>query len=438
MHGAGAEALSVSLWIAIAIIILCVALSAFFSGSETALTAASRARMHALEKAGDRRAALVNRLLVRRNRLIGACLLGNTLVNIGSSAFTTSILVSFFGDSGAFYATALMTVLLLVFAEVMPKTVAINYPDRASLLVAPVLSVFVAAFGPLLVGVEIFVRAALRLAGLGAGHQRSILSGHEELKSAVDLLHKEGGVARADRDMFGGLLDLNDLEVSDVMAHRTDMLTLNADLPPHELIAAIVAAPYSRLPIWRDDPENIIGVLHAKDLLPALDASGGKLDALDVESIAVKPWFVPMTTPAQDQLQAFLKRKTHFAIVVDEYGVVMGLVTLEDILEEIVGAISDEHDLVAEGVRPQADGSITVEGSAPIRDLNRIMGWSLPDEEATTIAGLVIHEARAIPDAGQTFTFHNFRFEVLRKSRNRITLLKIAPAAAEKGPPATP
>ncbi len=432
MHGPGADVLSVSLWIAIAIIIVCLALSAFFAASETALTAASRARMHALEKSGDRRAALVNRLLSRRNRMIGACLLGNTFVNIGSSAFTTSILVAIVGDKGALYATVLITLLVLVFAEVMPKTVAINYPDRMSLMVARTLSFFVALFGPALVAVDGFVRGFLKLFGVDASQQRSILSGHEELKSTVDLLHEEGGVARSDRDMFGGLLDLRELEVSDVMVHRTKMLTLNADLPPEELIREVVGAPYSRLPIWRDDPENIIGVLHAKDLLRALDAAGGKLEHLDVESIALKPWFVPDTTPVRDQLQAFLKRKTHVAIVVDEYGVVMGLVTLEDILEEIVGDISDEHDLVAQGVRPQSDGSVTVEGSVPIRDLNRVMNWNLPDEEATTIAGLVIHEARAIPESGQVFTFHGFRFDVLRKTKNRITLLRVSPAGAEK------
>ncbi len=432
MHGVGAGVMPVSLWVAIAIILFCVLLSAFFSGSETALTAASRARMHALEKNGDLRAALVNKLLARRNRLIGACLLANTLVNIGSSAFATSVLVSLAGDRGALYATILMTVLLLVFAEILPKTVAINYPDRMSLIAARALSVAVAILGPLLVAVEAFARGILKIIGLSTSMQRSILSGHEELKSAVDLLHEEGGVERSDRDMFGGLLDLRELEVSDVMVHRTKMLTLNADLPTDELISEIVAAPYSRLPIWREDPENIIGVLHAKDLLRALKATDGAVDHLDVESIALKPWFVPNTTPVRDQLQAFLKRKMHFAIVVDEYGVVMGLVTLEDILEEIVGEISDEHDLVAQGVRPQADGSVTVEGSVPIRDLNRVMGWQLPDEEATTIAGLVIHEARAIPESGQVFTFHGFRFEVLRKTKNRITLLRILPSAAER------
>ena len=428
MNGAGAGVLPVDVWLAIATVLLCVAVSAFFSASETALTTASRARMHALEKNGNRRAALVNRLLASRARLIGTTLLGNTLVNIGASAVTTSILVALAGERGALYATGLMTVLLLVFAEVMPKTVAINYPDRTSLLVARAISFFVAIFGPVLIGVEVLVRGFLKVVGIDTSRRQSILSGHEELKSAVDLLHREGGVGRSDRDMFGGLLDLRDLEVSDVMVHRTKMLALNADLPSQDLIGEVVAAPYSRLPLWRGQPENIVGVLHAKDLLRALDAAGGEVKDFKVERIALQPWFVPETTPVQDQLQAFLKRKTHFALVVDEYGVVMGLVTLEDILEEIVGDIADEHDVIVQGVRLLSDGSVIVEGSVPIRDLNRAMAWDLPDEEATTIAGLVINEARAIPESGQVFSFHNFRFEVLRKTRNRITSLKIMPA----------
>ncbi|HEX3493854.1 MAG TPA: CNNM domain-containing protein, partial [Methylocella sp.] len=322
MNGASADVLPVDVWLAIATIFLCVALSAFFSASETALTAASRARMHALEKNGDRRAALVNRLLASRERLIGATLLGNTLVSVASSAFLTSVLVALAGARGALYATGLMTVLLLVFAEVMPKTVAINYPDRTSLLVARVISFFVAIFGPVLIGVEVLVRGFLKVVGIDTSRRQSILSGHEELKGAVDLLHREGGVGRSDRDMFGGLLDLRDLEVSDVMVHRTKMLALNADLPSRDLIGEVVAAPYSRLPLWRGQPENIVGVLHAKDLLRALDAASGGVKDFKVEKIALEPWFVPESTPVRDQLQAFLKRKTHFALVVDEYGVV--------------------------------------------------------------------------------------------------------------------
>lgn len=429
MHGVKPAALPVDIWVAVAIIIFCVAMSAFFAASETALTGASRARMHALERNGDKRAALVNRLLRRRERLIGTTLLGNTLVNIGSSAFMTSVLVVLIGDKGVVWATAIMTVLLLVFAEVLPKTVAINNADRVSLLFARGLAPFVAIFGPVLMAVEVLVRGVLKIFGSPMDNRRSILSGNEELKSAVDLLHKEGNVERADRDMFGGLLDLGDLTVVDIMVHRTSMTAISADLPPDELVREVVASPYSRLPLWRGEPDNIVAVLHAKDLVRALTASGGDVAGLDIDKVAVEPWFIPATTTLKGQLQAFRRRKTHFALVVDEYGVVMGLVTLEDIIEEIVGDIKDEHDLAVQGVRPQADGSVIVEGSVPIRDLNRVMAWDLPDEEATTIAGLVIHEARAIPESGQVFTFHRFRFEVLRKVRNRIVSLRIVPSS---------
>ena len=432
MHEAKAV-LPVDLWVAILIIVLCVAMSAFFAASETALTGASRARMHALERNGDKRAALVNRLLRKRERLIGTTLLGNTLVNIGSSAFMTSVLVVVIGDKGAVWATVIMTVLLLVFAEVLPKTVAVNNADRTALLLSRALTPFVAIFGPALLAVEILVRGVLKVFGGRVHAHKSMLTGAEELRSAVDLLHKEGNVERSDRDMFGGLLELGDLTVLDIMVHRTSMTALDADLPPDELVREVVVSPYSRLPLWRGDPDNIVAVLHTKDLVRALTASNGAVATLDIDRVAVEPWFIPATTSLKDQLQAFRRRKTHFALVVDEYGVVLGLVTLEDIIEEIVGDIKDEHDLVVQGVRPQADGSVLVEGLVPIRDLNRVMAWDLPDEEATTIAGLVIHEARAIPESGQVFTFHRFRFEVLRKVRNRIASLRIVPDASRDG-----
>jgi len=418
------------LWVDLAIVLGSLALSAFFAGAETAITASSRARMHALEMSGDKNATIVNRLMMTRDRFIGAMLLGNQLVNIAAASFTTSVLVGLFGDRGVVYATAIMTVLVVVFAEVLPKTLAINAPDQVSLVLARAVAFFVALFGPVLVGVEALVKGCLRLFGL-AGSEESMMSGHEELKGAVDLLHREGGVERSDRDMVGGLLDLKELQVSDVMIHRTKMRTISASLPAEELVREVLASPYTRLPLWRDNPDNIVGVIHAKDLLRAFDAAKGDTKKLNLSEIALDPWFVPDTTSLQDQLQAFLKRKTHFALVVDEYGEVMGLVTLEDILEEIVGDIKDEHDLAVQGVRVQADSSVNVDGSVPIRDLNRVMDWELPDEEATTIAGLVIHAARAIPETGQVFTFYGFRFHVLRKNRNKITLLRIAKVGAE-------
>jgi Mg2+/Co2+ transporter CorB len=412
-------------FLALGIVILCLALSAFFSGSETALTAASRARMHALESAGDERAGIINRLLLAKERLIGAMLIGNSIVNIGASAFTTTVLVQFFGAEGAIYATIVMSVLIIIFAEVMPKTMAISTPDRSALLLARPVALAVALFGPLTLAIEAVVRGILRPFGFKIGENVAVLSATEELRGAVDLLHSEGSVETEARKMFGGLLDLAELEVSDIMVHRTKMRTISADLPPEEIVREVLSSPHTRLPLWSGSSDNIIGVLHAKDLLRAYDAAGGKAADLDVREIALAPWFVPDTNSLQEQLKAFLAKKMHFALVVDEYGEVMGLVTLEDILEEIVGDIRDEHDVRVQGLRALPDGSVRVDGSVPIRDLNRAMDWDLPDEEATTIAGLVIHEAQTIPDVGQIFTFYTYRFEVLRKARNRITLLKI-------------
>jgi Mg2+/Co2+ transporter CorB len=283
--------------------------------------------------------------------------------------------------------------------------------------------------------IESAVRRMLGIVGIAPNGRSAQANGHEELRGAVDLLHREGSVVKSDRDMLGGLLDLHELEVSDVMIHRTGMVAINADDPPEKIVSDVLAAPFTRLPLWRGTPENIVGVLHAKNLLRALAAVEGDVTKIDIGELALKPWFVPDSRPLPDQLRAFLRRKTHFALVVDEYGEVMGLVTLEDILEEIVGDIADEHDVIVSGVRPNADGSVSVDGSVPIRDLNRAMDWTLPDDEATTVAGLVIHEARAIPEVGQTFTFHGYRFQVLRKSRNRITALRVIPLVRREQAP---
>jgi Mg2+/Co2+ transporter CorB len=414
-------------WISLGLIVISILLSAFFAGSETALTTSSRAAMLRLAQEGNHQAGLVNRLLAARERLIGALLLGNNAVNILASSLATSVFLLWFGDVGVLYATAAMTVLVVVFAEVLPKTVAFAAPDHLALAVARPMSVVVWLLGPVLVAIEWFVCRFLRLFGIDVSEDQSILSAHEELRGTVDLMHREGSVEKLDRDMMGGLLDLRDLTVSNVMVHRTEMTTVNADDPPGEIVAAVQKAGFTRIPLWRGTPENIIGVLHAKDLLRALAESDGDMSRIDTAAIALPPWFVPDIRPLSEQLKAFRRRKTHFALVVDEYGEVEGLVTLEDILEEIVGDISDEHDVPVPGVRPQPDGAVNVDGSVPIRDLNRAMDWDLPEGEATTIAGLVIHEARSIPDVGQSFTFHGFRFNVLRKERNRITALRITP-----------
>jgi Mg2+/Co2+ transporter CorB len=414
-------------WLSLVIVFVCLLLSAFFAGSETALTASSRASMTRLEKHGNRRAAIVNLLLLQRERLLGALLFGNNAVNIAASALATGVLLTWFGSAGVVYATVVMTIIVVVFSEILPKTAAFNAPDRIALAVARPIYWFVKLFGPVLMSVETLVRWLLKHVGMTVGEDQQVLSAREELRGAVDLLHREGDVEKVDRDMFGGVLDLRELAVSDVMIHRTSMITLNADDPAEDVVNAVIASPVTRLPLWRGNPENIVGILHVKDLLRALHALDGDSAKVDIASLLTPPWFVPDTRPVSEQLKAFRRRKTPFALVVDEYGEVQGLVTLEDILEEIVGDITDEHDVAVPGVRRQPDGSVNVDGAVPIRDLNRVMDWNLPDAEATTIAGLVIHEARSIPEVGQSFTFHGFRFRVLRRSRNRITALRIQP-----------
>ncbi|MEW6766487.1 MAG: HlyC/CorC family transporter [Pseudomonadota bacterium] len=422
-------------WFDLSIVLFCLLVSAFFSASETALTASSRASMLRLEKQGSRQAGVVAYLLNARERMIGALLLGNNVANIGASALATGLFTAWFGEVGVLYATAVMTVLVVIFAEVLPKTVAINAPDRISLLVARPMKFLVLLLSPVLNLIEGIIRALLALLRIPVGANQPILSPTERLRGAVDLIHHEGGVEKSDRDMLGGLLDLKDLQVSDVMVHRTEMVMINADLPAEELVREMLATEYTRIPLWRDKPENIVGVLHAKDALRAIRLNDGDISKIDVNSIMLPPWFVPDLRPLSEQLKAFRRRKTHFALVVDEYGEVEGMVTLEDILEEIVGDISDEHDVEMAGVRAQPDGSVVVDGSVPIRDLNRAMDWNLPVEEATTIAGLVIHEARSIPERGQNFTFHGFRFRVLRRERNRITALRIVPLPREAEAP---
>jgi Mg2+/Co2+ transporter CorB len=405
--------------------------SAFFSGSETGLTTASRARLHELERRGNKRAATVLKLVSMPERLIGALLLGNSLANITASAVATAALVKVFNDTGAVIASVVMTVLILIFAEVMPKTYAIAYPDRFALAVAPIMRLIVAVLGPIVMTVEYIVKQTLRLFGVDTRNVDNILSAHDELRGAIDLHHKEGTFIKKDRDMLGGILDLKDLEVADIMVHRTKMIMIDATDSMPEIIKQVLKSGNTRLPVWKENPDNIIGILHAKNLFAAVQENDGDSSKLKLDDILSPAWFVPDTRPLTDQLNAFLRRKTHFAIVVDEYGEVQGLITLEDIIEEIVGDIKDEFDAVTTGVRKQPDGSFNIEGTVPLRDLNRSFDWNLPDAEATTVAGLVIHEARMIPEAGQVFTFHGFRFEVLKKRRQQLSLLKVSKIVAE-------
>jgi Mg2+/Co2+ transporter CorB len=411
----------------LAAIVVLLALSAFFNVSETALTAASRARMHALEQEGNSKARLVNRLLRQPAKMIGAVLLGNTLVDVLAASLASGVAVVMVGPAGVAYATAIVTLLIVIFSAVLPKTYALAFADRVALFVAPIMRVVIVILSPLTAAIQFIVRTILQLTPSKRDDAANILAAHEEIRGTIELQTIGGAVAKGDAAMLGGVLDLRSLQVLDIMVHRTKMQTINIDDSPEKVVDEVLKSQHTRIPLWKDEPDDIVGVVHTKDLLVALAHAGWDVSKLDVKGLAAQPWFVPDTTSVADQLNEFLKRKAQLALVVDEYGEVQGLITLEDILEEIVGQIADEHDAQDVAIRVQADGSVNVDGTVAVRDLNRQMDWALPDEEATTIAGLVIHEAQTIPEPGQAFTFYGYRFEILRKSRNKITAIRVRP-----------
>lgn len=416
------------LLVSFGIILVLVCLSGFFSGSETALTAASRARIHRLAQEGSKRARLAETVMDDKERLIGTVLLGNNVVNILASSLATYVLTKAFGEAGVVFATFSMTILVIIFAEVLPKTYAITRPDKVALLVSPAFSIMMRVFGPVVMVVQRIVRLVLNLLGANVSGEASFLSAHEEIRGTIDLHAREGTLVDDHKQMLGSILDLDEVLVSDVMVHRKSIEMIDVDDPPAQIVKAAIRSSHTRLPLYKNDPENIIGVLHAKDLIRALSRRGAEPETLNITRILNKPWFVPNTTTLREQLRAFTARRAHFALVVDEYGALQGLVTLEDILEEIVGDITDEHDApTPPGVRLQTDGSLIVEGIVTIRDLNRRFDWSLPDDEATTIAGLVINEARIIPVKGQKYSFFGFQFEVVERRRNQITALRVVP-----------
>jgi Mg2+/Co2+ transporter CorB len=410
----------------LAIFVLLV-LSGFFSGAETALTAVSKHVMHQLEQTGDKRAALVNTLHEDKERLIGAILLGNNLVNILASALATSLLINLFGDHGVIYATIAMTLLVLIFSEILPKTYAIRNANKMALAVAPIISPVINVLAPITLAISAIVRQILRALGASNSADESREAAEEELRGAIELHDGDEPSVKQERDMLRSVLELTEVQVEEIMTHRRSVVAIDADLPSKDIVNQVLESTYTRIPLWRDNPENIVGVLHAKALLREMMRLGGDAKTVDIMSITSTPWFIPEQTMLLDQLQAFRNRREHFALVIDEYGSNMGVVTLEDIIEEIVGDIDDEHDLEVVGVTPQSDGSYLIDGSVTLRDINREFEWDLPDEEAATIAGLILHESRRIPEVGQSFMFHDFRFDVVGRQNNQITRIRVIP-----------
>ena len=429
--------LDAAFWLTTLAILCLLILSAFFSGSETALTAASRGKLKAQADKGSRGAASAMKVTEDSERMIGSLLLGNNIVNILSASLATALLTRMLGDSGVALATLLMTALVLIFGEVLPKTLAITYPEAVATRVAPLIRVLILIFSPVVTIVRALVRGILHLLGVRGNEEGRMTALREEIAGTIALGHSEGAVEKDARDRLLGALDLTHRTVDEIMRHRRQIEMIDADDSPEKILTQALASPHTRLPVFRDSDENILGVVHAKDLLREVNrlirgsdtATMDHLAELDIVKVAMKPYFIPETTTLDEQMREFLKRRTHFALVVDEYGALQGLITLEDILEEIVGEITDEFDVVAKdgGLSRNDNGDYVVDGAMTIRDLNRAMDWTLPDDEANTIAGLVIHEAQTIPAEGQVFSFHGFRFEVQQRRENRLTRLGIRP-----------
>lgn len=406
------------------VVLILLAASAYFSACETAVSAASKAKLHSLSKKGSKKALVAEKLKDELGHMISAILTCNTALNAVATSVATGVFLHLVGQEGIAYASLVMTILILIYAEVLPKRLALCSPETLLEKSAYVMKWLLIIVKPISKITNWISQKSLMIFGIKQKNLNTIEQSFDELRGVIDLHRGPDQEAAQERNMLKSILDLRSVQVSEIMIHRKNVTMLNADEPIESIVEQVLSSPFSRIPLWQNNLDNVVGVVNVKALLRAVRSD--KLNNLDIKSIANKPWFIPESTDLLEQLQEFRKRKEHFALVVDEYGALMGVVTLEDILEEIVGEIDDEHDISVSGVRIQSDDSLIVDGSVTIRDLNRKFDWNLPDDIASTIAGLLINTVRMIPNTGQVFILYGFRFTILKRQRNQITLIKIA------------
>ena len=419
-----------SIGILLGIIFGLILLSAFFSGAETSLTSASKSRMHTLAKSGKKNAIIFERIFKNKELLICTILLVNNLVNVLASALATSILLELFNADGIVYVTIIMTFMILLFGELLPKTIALLKADSIALKISPIFDILVKILYPITVSFNSIVNLLMQILNINSLKSNGLesqIESEEELRGAIDL-HGDNSKVKQEKEMLKSILDLDDVSVDSIMIPRKNIFSLPITITYEELIIRIQNSPHSRVPIWEKNAENIIGVFYVRKLIGHVQSKNTTFNIMDYCN---KPWFIPESSSLAYQLTEFKKRKEHFAIVVDEYGEFLGIVTLEDILEEIVGDIDDELDDMKiskriKGVKRSSKNNFLVRGNVTIRDLNRELSWRLPDKDASTIAGLILYESRTIPNIGQIFLFYGYKFEILDKKNNQITLLKIS------------
>ena len=408
--------------ISVIYIICLIVISAILSGSETSITSIRKSKIHKLANKGDKNALRVLKLIEKKNDLVSSILVGNNFVNILASALATAILIKFYGDDGVIYSTIVMSVLIVIFAEILPKNIALLKPDRYALTLSFILTLFLKFFSPFVYIIKKFNLLIFKIFNIEK-QKVTDASVREDIRNIINMHEDEGILLKDERDMLNGILDLKEMTVEKIMTHRKNIYSINID-QPEEYFKKISQSSFSRIPVWKENPNNILGVVHAKKLLANLNESG-KIDLKNINDSTLNPWFIPETTKVKDQLNAFIDRHEKIAFVVDEYGELMGLISLEDIIEEIVGNIFDESDLSTIGIRKIGKNIFRVRGDVNIRDMNRTLDLNLNEKNSSTVAGFLIYETETFPDVGQTFKFNNILFEILNKKNNQITQLKV-------------
>jgi len=411
--------LTIILFICLALLVV---ISGFLSGSETALTASSKPRILLKFKKGNKRAKYLLKILDNLENVISSLLLSNNLVNILASSLATAVLYDLFGVSGIFYATMIMTIVIVIFAEILPKTYSLSRPTRTSLLIAPIIYYLNKILYPIIFLINLIVKKIF-LKKQKEDDKFNDQQSEEELQGVIDMYKTSSPDSEHEKDMLQSILMLNDTTVEEVFTHRKNIYSIDSSLDIDEIIKKINSSRYTRIPFWKKNPENIIGLLNVRTL--NIDLSKKESSKEIIFDKISKPWFIPETTNLLEQLAAFKNKKEHIAFVVDEYGELLGLITLEDIIEEIVGEIVDEIDLADEQFKKINDGVIITNGEKNLKDLYKHFDLDSPLSEASTISGHVLEIAKRIPLFGETVKDEYFIYKVLSHSRKQISKIEI-------------
>lgn len=410
------------------VLVVLILLSGFFSSSETGMMSLNRYRLKHLRKQKHRGARRASQLLERPDRLIGLILIGNNLVNILASAIATVVAIRLWGDAGIAVATVGLTLVILIFAEITPKTIAALHPERvafpASLILLPLMKLMY----PVVWLVNFVTNGLLRLLGIDPAGSKEEHVSSEELRTIVT----EAGalIPTRHRGMLINILDLEEVSVDDIMVPRNDVYGIDLDDDDAAILRCIQASSHTRLPVWRDDINDIVGVLHMRNISRIIDSQG--LDRGALEREMDKPYFIPENTPLHTQLLHFQKNKLRLAIVVDEYGEVMGIVTLEDILEEIVGEFTSKLGDGGDSIFPQRDGSYIIAGNANLRDVNKSLQWDLPTDGPKTLSGLILEYLESFPDGNAGLAIAGYRLEILELQGNVVQAVKASVSGKRK------